>query len=311
MVGGLLREARALKPREAWRDILRGFEENDLLTYASAIAFQVAFALIPLALLGLGLLGAFGLTNVWSSDVAPTLKEGASHDVFAVVDHTVRRVLSHQQLFWATAGALIATWKVSGAMRATMQVLSRIYHVPDHRPFWTRIFLSIWLSGLVTVLLLLAVAATRAVPTLLGNGALAALAGWIVAAALMAATVGAIVRFAPACERPLRWVTFGTLLVIAGWVLGSLVFAWYVTDVADYGSVFGSLAVVMVTYGYIYLSAVVFLTGLQLDSLIRREVEDFGEEPQSSTSSAAACTVPLSPDTSSVVTIDSRQASRS
>src|SRR3954471_20984735 len=100
MVGGLLREARALKPRQAWRDILRGFDRNDLLTYASAISFQVSFALIPLALLGLGLLGAFGLSDVWSTDIAPKLKDSASPDAYAVIDHIFRKVLGHQQAFW-------------------------------------------------------------------------------------------------------------------------------------------------------------------------------------------------------------------
>src|SRR5919206_1137320 len=106
MVGRLLREARALKPREAWREILRGFHENDLLTYASAISFQVFFALIPLALLGLGILGAFGLTDVWSSDVAPNLRDSASPAAYKVIDQTVRHVLERKQLFWATVGAL-------------------------------------------------------------------------------------------------------------------------------------------------------------------------------------------------------------
>src|SRR5919202_4641217 len=147
MIGGLLREARAIKPRQAWRDILRGFRENDLLTYASAISFQVFFALIPLALLGLGILGAFGLTDVWSSDVAPKLRDTASPAAYKVIDQTVRGVLEQKQLFWATAGALIAVWEVSGAMRATMQVLGRIYDIEETRSFWRRIAVSIWLSG--------------------------------------------------------------------------------------------------------------------------------------------------------------------
>jgi membrane protein len=85
--------------------------------------------------------------------------------------------------------------------------------------------------------------------------------------------VFAIVRFAPCRERPVRWVGFGAVLVIVGWIVSSLGFGWYVTSVADYSSVFGNLAAVMVTLGYIYLGAIVFLTGLQLDSLIRHQVE--------------------------------------
>src|SRR3954453_15367395 len=132
--------------------LLRAFEENDLLTYASAISFRVLFAVVPLTLLGLGLLGAFGLTEVWSSDVAPHVKDQASGPAFQVIDDTVRKVLAEKQLFWVTAGALIAIWEVSGAMRAMMTVLSRIYGDDDERGFWPRALRSIWLSTLVTVL---------------------------------------------------------------------------------------------------------------------------------------------------------------
>src|ERR687894_3173805 len=120
MLGRLIREARALDPREAWDEIVRGFKENDLLTYASAIAFRVFFALVPLLLFGLGLLGGLGLSEVWSSDVAPKLRESASPAAFEVIDSTVQKVLASKQLFWVTAGALIAIWEVSAAMRATM-----------------------------------------------------------------------------------------------------------------------------------------------------------------------------------------------
>jgi membrane protein len=68
-------------------------------------------------------------------------------------------------------------------------------------------------------------------------------------------------------------VSFGGLLVIVGWVLMSLLYGFYIGSLADYASVFGSLAVVMVTMSYIYLSAIVFLSGVQLDSLIRHQVD--------------------------------------
>src|ERR687884_1345301 len=98
MVRLLLREARALKPRQAWRDIVRGFDENDLLTYASAISFQVFFALVPLALLALGLIGMLGLSNWWSTDAAHTVQANVSAPVYHVIDDTVRKILAHRQV---------------------------------------------------------------------------------------------------------------------------------------------------------------------------------------------------------------------
>ncbi|MEA2457356.1 MAG: rane protein, partial [Thermoleophilaceae bacterium] len=281
MLTCLLTEARALSPRAAARDILRGFKENDLLTYASAISFQVFFALVPLTLVGLGLLGAFGLTDVWSNDVAPNLRDNVSPAAFQVIDDTVTKILGARHLFWVTLGALIAVWEVSGAMRATMQVLNRVYGVEERRSFWRKLWESIALSTVVALLMLLAVASTKAGPAVLkavlGSGwvvsALSFLASWATAVVLLFVVVTLVVRFAPDTRRPVRWVSFGGVLVIVGWVAMSLLYGLYITSLADYASVFGSLAVVMVTMSYIYMSAIVFLTGVQVDSLIRNKVD--------------------------------------
>ena len=56
--------------------IAEAFVEHNLLTYASAIAFQALIALVPLTLLGLGLLGATGHKEVWTEHVAPAIEGG-------------------------------------------------------------------------------------------------------------------------------------------------------------------------------------------------------------------------------------------
>ena len=274
----LLREARVLSPRDAVREVRRCFKENDLLTYASAIAFRVVFALIPGLLFTLGLLGTLGLSEVWSSDVAPEVRKSVSGPLFEVIDQTVAKVLSGRQLFWVTLGAVIALYALSSAMRAIMGVLCRIYDTGDDRPWIRRFLLSLWLSALVGLMLICAVACVTLLSELIGGGLLAEAVGWVAALVLLLGVVGVIVRFAPAVKRPVHWVSFGAVIVVVGWIASSLVYGWYASSVADYGSAFGSLAAVMVTLGYIYLSSIVFLSGLQLDSLIRREVEESEEE---------------------------------
>src|SRR3954463_11929836 len=262
MIACLVSDARAMSPRGATRAVLDGFKQNDLLTYASAISFQVFFALVPLALLALGLLGTFGLSEWWSTDAAHTVRENVSGPVYHVVNDTVRRILAHRQLFWVTLGAAIAVWEVSGAMRATMQVLNSVYGVEEKRSFGRKLWESIVLSTAVTFMLLLAAAVVkvgpRAARSLFGDGALVSvlsfLASWGAAVALLFLVVSIVVRYAPDTRRPVRWVSFGGLLVIVGWVLMSLGYGFYIGSLADYASIFGSLAVVMVTMSYIYLS---------------------------------------------------------
>src|SRR3954469_3342644 len=202
MVACLVNDARALSVRGATREILRLFKENDLLTYASAISFQVVFALVPIALLALGLLGTFGASGVWTHDLAPAVKDGVSKPVYRVIDDTVRKILVERQLFWVTLGAAIAVWEVSGAMRATMQVLNRVYGTPEERTFARKLWESIALSTMVTLLLLLAAGSVKAGPGaakgLFGEGALVSvlsfLASWGIAVGLLFAVVMLVVR---------------------------------------------------------------------------------------------------------------------
>jgi len=52
--------------------------------------------------------------------------------------------------------------------------------------------------------------------------------------------------FAMLLRRPVRWVTFGGVLVIFAWIVSSLGYGFYISQLADYASVFGNLAVVKI-----------------------------------------------------------------
>jgi membrane protein len=278
-------EARAAETRDVVRALVRTYRENDLLTYASAISFQVFFALIPLLLFALGVLGFLTLDEAWDKDLAPEVEERVSPAVFTVVDDTVKQFLGAKHLFWISLGAAIAVWEISGAVRAIMQVFNRIYDVEETRRFWHRMRISLALAAVSGALILLTFALVRFGP--LAVDALGAhhvvidlvsfVARWAAAAGLMLVVVGVMVRFAPNCERPLHWVSFGALLVVLGWAVMSAGFWWYVTRIADYESIFGSLATVIVVLTYLYASVIAFLTGVQIDALVRDGFADRGD----------------------------------
>jgi membrane protein len=272
----------ALSVREAIQGVKRGYRDHDLLTFSSAIAFQVLFALIPLALFGLGVLGGLGLQDEWTRDWGPRARGSMSPAVFEVVDNTVRRVLGQRQVFWMTAGGAIAIWKVSAATRGVMDVFDRIYGSRRQRSATERMRVSLLLGVAVAALVLLAAACV-----LLGDDAVRATGienpivlwlRWLVALALLFAALALLVARAPADPRPLRWVTFGSLVVVGSWIATSLVFGWYLTSVAHYGSVFGALATVVVMLTYLYLASASVLTGAQLDALVIARAES-GERP--------------------------------
>jgi len=270
-------EARAFDVRTLTRALVEKYRENDLLTYASAISFQVFFALIPLLLFAFGLIGFLSLSDAWAKDMAPEIKPHVSDTAFKVIDDTVNQILGSKQLFWVTLGAAIAVWEISGAVRAVMQIFNRIYGVTETRRFWRRMRISLGLAAVSGAALISAAAIVRfgplAVDALGASGflvdAVAFVARWAIALALLVLVVGVMVRFAPDCRRPLHWVSFGALVAVVGWAAMSIGFWVYATEVADYESIFASLATVIVTLTYLYASVIVFLTGVQLDALVQ------------------------------------------
>jgi membrane protein len=160
-----------------------------------------------------------------------------------------------------------------------MRAFDEIYEAREDRSFVEQIVTSIVL-GIAGILLVLgAIAAVRAGAALGGGGATLALkilgvtASWLLAIALLLLLVGLLVRFAPAKRRPLRWVSFGALVSVFLWIAMSLAFGFYLTHIARYGSLFGNLATVFVVLQYLYFSSIAFLTGAEIDALVREEVE--------------------------------------
>jgi membrane protein len=291
LLGRIAAELRALSLRDAVREVVDGFHERDLLTFASAIAFQALFAIIPLALFGLGLLGGFGLDEQWTSEWAPAVRGSMSRPAFEVVDETVRRALGQQQEFWMLAGAALAVWKLSSTMRAIMDVFDRIYESRRQRTLAESMRVSLALGAGAAALLLGAVACV-----VLGDDALHAVGitsgallwlRWPLALALLFAVVALLVAYAPADRQPAQWVGFGSIVVVAAWAGTSLVLGAYLTSIADYGSIFGALATVVVTLTYLYIASAAVLVGAQLDAIVRRRVRD-GAAPQQSSTRVAA-----------------------
>ena len=160
-------------------------------------------------------------------------------------------------------------------MRAVMGALNRIYGIETQRSWRRRMGVSTAAGARRRRLLAGRDRRSSSRPLVHGDveGVLAALlflVRWAVAGLLLLLAVAMLLHFAPERWQPLHWVTFGAVLIMAGWLVMSLGFGFYLREIADYNSIFGGLATVVVLIAYLYASAVVFLGGVQVDALVRR-----------------------------------------
>jgi membrane protein len=268
--------------RRIARRLVDEFAEHDLLTFSSAIAFQVLFALVPLALAALALLGFLGLEDVWRDDLAPEVRERIrADDAFSLLDRTVLHVIGEGRGVWLTFGLGFALWALSGAIRAASGPLNTIYGKVEDRPWWRRMLVSTGLAMAIGPCLLVAVIAFALGDELVGGDDLGVASGpvalalrWGIGSLLVLLATWLTLRFTPAGMHHVRWISAGSLLVVVGWGIVSLAYGWYVRSVAPYETVFGALASVIVLMTYLHLLAIAFLAGVQLDALLRERAND-------------------------------------
>jgi len=264
---------RARRGLRAFVDLWSGcFAKHNLLTWASAISFQVLVALVPLSLLLLGILGALDERSVWQKQIRPGIEKRFAKQTFGAIDYAADKILTHATAGLLVLGVALTIWEISGSVRAAGGALNRIYDAEDERPLWVRfgrsfaiaIVIGCCLIGAI-LLLTLAKHTGGSIEALLGIGR------WILAIVVLGVAVNVLIRFAPAEHRSEGWVSLGTAFIVLVWVAASLIFRWYVSSLASFRSAWGSFVAILILTGYLYTSAIVFLVGVQADELIRKD----------------------------------------
>src|ERR687884_557910 len=102
--------------RHLVHELARRFAKHELPIYASAIAFRALVALVPLALLGLGLLGALGLQDTWKNSIAPAIKPRVLPQVFDGINASAEKVLHSGSAGVIVFAAALATWDLTIGM---------------------------------------------------------------------------------------------------------------------------------------------------------------------------------------------------
>jgi membrane protein len=254
-----------------WIDL---FNRHLLLDHASAIAFNVLKAMVPLSLLGLALLGALGQQKVWRQTIYPGIKPHLEQATAHAIDVAAQKIFTTGTGGLLALASLLVIWYVSGAVRAAMGAINDIYETTETRPWTVRYPLSFALATAIAICVVGSIIVVAAGPSLARHGAagfVVSIGRWLVAIALLSLAVGVLVQYAPAERRAKRWASAGSALVITAWIGATLIFEQFVVHVANFKTAIGSLTVFLVLIGYVYTSSIIFLVGVELDELVRED----------------------------------------
>jgi membrane protein len=270
----------------AWqlaRNVLSDIAANNFFGRASELAFDFLFALFPLLLFMLTLIGLFTSRR---SDLQGTLlayfADFLPPTAFALLNTTANELAANASGGKLTFGIVLALWLASGGMTSMISALNLAHRVSEARS-WIKVrAIALALTLLIAVFLLaalfLVLVSGRAVDWL---GAEIGLAPEVVAVwkALQwpAAIVFLVVAYSLIyyCgpnlkDRRWHWITPGSAFGVLLWLAASLGLRTYLRFFNSYSTTYGSLGAVMILLLWLYVSGLSFLIGGEINAEIER-----------------------------------------
>ncbi len=265
--------------KRVWADI----GKDKIFSRAAELSYYFLLALFPLlifltSVIGLLIGSGTALRHSLFDYLGRVLPSSASE----LVSSTMLEVSSASGAGKISFGILAALWAASNGMGAISESLNAAYHVEESRPMWkqrvTAVALTVVLAILIISALVLLMYGGKIADGLsasYGFGAVFTIAWpvlqWPIVITLLLLGFAFIYYWAPDLnDQDWRWVTPGSIVGVALWLLVSFAFRLYLHYFDSYSKTYGSMGAVIVLMLWFYLTGASILIGGEVNS----DIED-------------------------------------
>ncbi|MCU4180146.1 YihY/virulence factor BrkB family protein [Bosea sp. BH3] len=272
-------------PPSGWRDILwRTYSEvgrDRVLAVAAGVTFYGLLAVFPAitAFVSLyGLVADPGTVAEQLSAAEGVLPGGA---IEVVRDQIVRITTGNEAKlgFAFVIGLGLSAWSANAGVKAVFDALNVAYGEDEKRSFIRLNLTSLTFTLGILVFAVLAIGAVAAIPVILDHLYLGDLAEWVLwlgrwpaLVVILMVGLAALYRFGPSRDdAKWAWVSPGAGFASVAWLLGSVLFSWYLASFEDYNKTYGALGAVIALLMWMWLSATIILVGAELNSEAERQ----------------------------------------
>lgn len=276
--------------RELGKRVWAEVQNDNVFGRAAELSYYFLLALFPFlifltSIIGFVLGSGTGTRHALFQYLARIMPPSA----FQLIANTMIEVSSSSGGGKLSFGILAALWAASNGLGAITESLNTAYDLKETRAWWkqrlTAIGLTMALSVLIIGALVLVVAGGKIAEWLAatyGFGPVFPLTWkiiqWPVVLACMTFAFALIYYFAPDFrEQAWQWLTPGSAIGVALWLLVSLAFRVYLHFFDSYSATYGSLGAVIVLMLWLYLTGAAVLIGGEVNSEIENAAAKQGE----------------------------------
>jgi len=275
--------------KEYVKKVYEKFVAEDVTTNAAQVAFYFIFALFPLLLFLLNIIGIFlGAADGVRDELFVYLQQVVPSSAIKLIQDTITEITAEGGGGKLTFGALLALWSASAGVDNIRIALNDVYDLEEKRPWWKYKLVSVLLTLGIALLIFLALGVVFYGGQFLNL--LAAPLGFhidsyfiltafsiIIVGVALVLSFALIYNFAPNHDPfEWHWISPGAITAIVLWIILSLGFRVYLNYFDSYAKTYGSVGAIIVLLLWLYLTAMVILIGGIVNSV--GEKTDKGEE---------------------------------
>jgi membrane protein len=272
-------------PAKGWKDVLwrvyASLTEDNVMLVAGGVTFYLLLAIFPALAAFVSLYGLVADPATIAGHVSG-LAGVLPEDAVAMLQGQLTTLAQQQgsALTWGFAISLaLAFWSANSGMKGIIEALNIAYDEEEKRSFvkLTLISFAFTLGAfLLAAAMIVAVAVVPAAIAVLNLGGfgelLVRLIRWPILLALIGLALTLLYRYAPSRDTPeWRWVTWGSGIATAVWIVASIAFTLYLENFADYNATYGSLGAAVGFMLWLWISSIIVLVGAELNAELEHQ----------------------------------------
>lgn len=269
------------------KKVYKKFVAEQVTTNAAQVAFYFIFALFPMLLFVMNIIGLFlDSAEGVREELFAYLRQVAPQSAFQVIEDAVKEVTQEGGGGKLTFGLLLTLWSASTGVDNIRIALNDIYDLEETRSWWKYKLVSLLLTLGIAFLIFLALGVVfyggQFLNVLVSPFGLE-ITSYFMLTAFSIIVVGIalilsfalLYNFAPNHDPwEWHWITPGAISAIILWVVLSLGFRVYLDYFGSYSKTYGSVGAIIVLLLWLYLTAMVILIGGVVNAVVENAKED-------------------------------------
>ncbi|MCK9451026.1 MAG: YihY/virulence factor BrkB family protein [Bacteroidales bacterium] len=270
---------------------IRGIFKGSVTTRAASVAFNFFLAIFPFILFLFTLIPYLPIAD-FQVTLLDLFKDIIPPNTYKEVEETILEIVLRQNRGLLSLSFILTFFFSTNGISAIMDGFNGTWHAIDTKT-WVQqrlsaIFLMLTLSFFVILAIALITSGGIIIQWLINqdfirSGITAQLLQvfrWLVIVLLTFLSLSMLYYYAPAKRKEYRFISPGSILATALFIVGTLAFNFYISNFSRYNALYGSIGTLIIFLMWLYFDAFILLIGFELNASIRqakRENKDLEE----------------------------------